>query len=119
MTNLEKLKKLIPTEHSYSDDELTALLVENNDDIYRTAAFVLRGIVAQIVSGSYSFSSGDVRIDKTRLVENYQKLIEEYETKSSDISQTPSSVDELWKTEIDRLSGLDITDYAEADNDNR
>jgi len=116
MTNLEKLKKLIPPDHSYTDAELLSLLAEN--DIYKAAAFILRGIVAQIVSGSYSFSSGDVRIDKTRLVENYQRLIEEYETKSLDTTQAPSSVDELWKTEIDRLSGLDTTNYAEVDDDN-
>lgn len=116
MTNLEKVKKLIPTDHGYTDDELNSLLTDNNDNVYKTAAFVLRGIVAQIVSGSYSFSTGDVRIDKSRLVDNYKLLIEEYETKAT-IGAAPSSVDELWKTEMDRLSGLDITDYADVESD--
>lgn len=116
MTNLEKVKKLIPTDHGYTDDELNSLLTDNNDNVYKTAAFVLRGIVAQIVSGSYSFSTGDVRIDKSRLVDNYRTLIEEYETKAT-LGSSPSSVDELWKTEIDRLSGLDITDYADVESD--
>lgn len=116
MTNLEKVKKLIPTDHGYTDDELNSLLTDNNDNVYKTAAFVLRGIVAQIVSGSYSFSTGDVRIDKTRLVDNYRTLIEEYETKAT-LGSSPSSVDELWKAKMDRLSGLDITDYADVESD--
>lgn len=116
MTNLEKVKKLIPTDHGYTDDELNSLLTDNNDNVYKTAAFVLRGIVAQIVSGSYSFSTGDVRIDKSRLVDNYRTLIEEYETKAT-LGSSPSSVDELWKTEMDRLSGIDITDYADVESD--
>lgn len=116
MTNLEKVKKLIPTDHGYTDDELNSLLADNNNNIYKTAAFVLRGIVAQIVSGAYSFSTGDVRIDKSRLVDNYRTLIEEYESKAT-IGADPSSVDELWKTEMDRLSGLDITDYADVESD--
>lgn len=116
MTNLEKVKKLIPTDHGYTDDELNSLLADNNNNIYKTAAFVLRGIVAQIVSGAYSFSTGDVRIDKSRLVDNYRTLIEEYESKAT-IGAGPSSVDELWKTEVDRLSGLDITDYADVESD--
>ena len=116
MTNLEKVKKLIPTDHGYTDDELNSLLADNNNNVYKTAAFVLRGIVAQIVSGSYSFSTGDVRIDKSRLVDNYKLLIEEYETKAT-LGSSPSSVDELWKTEVDRLSGLDITDYADVESD--
>lgn len=116
MTNLEKVKKLIPTDHGYTDDELNSLLTDNNDNVYKTAAFVLRGIVAQIVSGSYSFSTGDVRIDKSRLVDNYRTLIEEYETKAT-LGSSPSSVDELWKTEVDRLSGIDITNYADVESD--
>ena len=116
MTNLEKVKKLIPTDHGYTDDELNSLLTDNNNNVYKTAAFVLRGIVAQIVSGSYSFSTGDVRIDKSRLVDNYRTLIEEYESKAT-LGSSPSSVDELWKTEVDRLSGLDITDYADVESD--
>ena len=116
MTNLEKLKKLIPSDHGYTDIELESLLADNNDNVYKTAAFVLRGIVAQIVSGSYSFSTGDVRIDKSRLVDNYKLLIEEYETKAT-IGADPSSVDELWKTEVDRLSGIDTTDYADVESD--
>lgn len=118
MTNLSKLKKLIPSDHGYEDAELTELLSEYNNDIYKTAAFIMRGIVAQIVSGSYSFTSGDVRIDKTRLVENYQKLIVEYETKAETIGQAPSSVDELWGTKIDRVSGIDTTDYASVEIEN-
>jgi len=55
MTNLEKVKKLIPTDHGYTDDELNSLLTDNNNNVYKTAAFVLRGIVAQIVSGSLFF----------------------------------------------------------------
>ena len=116
MTNLEKVKKLIPTDHGYTDDELNSLLADNNNNVYKTAAFVLRGIVAQIVSGSYSFSTGDVRIDKSRLVDNYRTLIEEYESKAT-LGSSPSSVDELWKTEVDRLSGIDITDYADVESD--
>lgn len=116
MTNLEKVKKLIPTDHGYTDIELESLLADMNNNVYKTAAFVLRGIVAQIVSGSYSFSTGDVRIDKSRLVDNYRTLIEEYETKAT-LGSSPSSVDELWKTEMDRLSGLDITDYADVESD--
>ena len=116
MTNLEKVKKLIPADHSYTDDELNSLLADNNNNVYRVAAFVLRGIVAQIVSGAYSFSTGDVRIDKSRLVDNYKALIEEYETKAT-LGSFPSSVDELWKTEIDRLSGMDITGYADVESD--
>lgn len=116
MTNLEKVKKLIPTDHGYTDDELNSLLTDNNDNVYKTAAFVLRGIVAQIVSGSYSFSTGDVRIDKSRLVDNYRTLIEEYESKAT-LGSSPSSVDELWKTEVDRLSGIDITNYADVESD--
>lgn len=117
MTNLAKLKKLIPSDHGYADIELTELLADNGNDVYKTAAFVLRGLIAQIVSGSYSFSSGDVKIDKTKLVDNYQRLIAEYETKSIEVAQSPSSIDELWGTKIDRLSGLDRTDYAEADTE--
>ena len=116
MTNLEKVKKLIPTDHGYTDVELESLLADMNNNVYKTAAFVLRGIVAQIVSGSYSFSTGDVRIDKSRLVDNYRTLIEEYETKAT-LGSSPSSVDELWKTEMDRLSGIDITDYADVESD--
>jgi len=113
MTNLAKLKKLIPSDHGYTDIELTELLADNGNDVYKTAAFILRGLVAQIISGSYSFSSGDVKIDKTQLVGNYQKLIVEYEEKT----YAPSSTDELWKTKIDRLSGLDRTDYAGVDTE--
>ncbi len=116
MTNLERLKKLIPIDHNYTDIELNSLLADNNNNIYKVAAFILRGIVAQIVSGAYSFSTGDVRIDKSRLVDNYRTLIEEYETKAT-MEIKPSSVDELWKTGIDRLSGLDVTDYADVEND--
>ena len=116
MINLEKVKKLIPTDHGYTDIELESLLADMNNNVYKTAAFVLRGIVAQIVSGSYSFSTGDVRIDKSRLVDNYRTLIEEYETKAT-LGSSPSSVDELWKTEMDRLSGIDITDYADVESD--
>lgn len=116
MTNLEKVKKLIPTDHGYTDAELESLLVDNNNNVYTTAAFVLRGIVAQIVSGAYSFSTGDVRIDKSRLIDNYKLLIEEYETKAT-LGSAPSSVDELWKTRVDRLSGLDTTDYADVESD--
>ena len=116
MINLAKVKKLIPTDHGYTDIELESLLADMNNNVYKTAAFVLRGIVAQIVSGSYSFSTGDVRIDKSRLVDNYRTLIEEYETKAT-LGSSPSSVDELWKTEMDRLSGIDITDYADVESD--
>ena len=116
MTNLEKVKKLIPTDHGYTDDELNSLLADNNNNVYKTAAFVLRGIMAQIISGAYSFSTGDVRIDKSRLIDNYKLLIEEYETKAT-LGSAPSSVDELWDTNIDRLSGLDITDYADVESD--
>lgn len=111
MTDLEKLKKLLPADHSYTDDELNDLLVGSN--IYSAAAFVLRSIVAQIIAGTYSFSSGEVRIDKTALVENYKKLIEEYEANAKMIASPPSSTNQLWKTEIDRLSGADYTDYAD------
>lgn len=116
MTNLEKVKKLIPADHGYTDIELESLLADMNNNVYKTAAFVLRGIVAQIVSGSYSFSTGDVRIDKSRLVDNYRTLIEEYETKAT-LGSSPSSVDELWKTKVDRLSGIDTTDYADVESD--
>lgn len=117
MTNLAKLKKLIPSNHGYKDLELEELITDYNNDLYLTAAFILRGLVAQIVSGSYQFWSGDVKIDKTKLVDNYQKLIAEYEAKSIAVAQSPSSIDELWGTKIDRLSGLDRTDYAEADTE--
>jgi len=117
MTNLEKLKKLIPSNHGYKDLELEELITDYNNDLYLTAAFILRGLVAQIVSGSYQFWSGDVKIDKSKLVDNYQKLITEYEAKSTTVAQSPSSVDELWGTDIDRLSGYDSTEYAEADTE--
>lgn len=113
MTDLEKLKKLIPNDHGYTDEDLIDLLIDS--DIYKAAAFVLRGVVAQIVAGTYSFASGEVRIDKSKLVENYQRLIVEYEEKSN-ATRIPTSMDKLWETDIDRLSGEDNTDYAD-DND--
>lgn len=113
MTEIEKLKKLIPSDHGYSDTELTELLTDS--DIYKVSAFILRGIVAQIVAGTYSFASGEVRIDKSKLVENYQKLIAEYEEKSKSL-QSPVSTDKYWGIEVDRLSGENLTDYADEDD---
>lgn len=105
MTEIEKLKKLIPDDHGYTDAELLSLIEEYG--IYKAAVFVLRSVIVKIASGAYSFSSGDVRIDKSKLVDNYQKLIAEYE----DLSQSPVSVNEPWKTDMDYLSGVDRTDY--------
>lgn len=114
MTNLERLKKLIPSSSGYTDDELTAILSENNDSVYQAASEVIRGLCSQALSGAFVFWSGEVKIDKSKIIDNYMKLAEKYEEKAS---SAPSSQDELWGQDLDRLSGLDTTEYSDEDTE--
>ncbi len=114
MEKLARLKKLIPSDHGYSDPDLEALLSEQG--LYRAAAEVLRSMVAQIVAGTFRFTSGaqggGVTVDKSRLVDNYKTLITEYEEKAD--AATPPHDDSInWKADIDPITAEDFTRYAD------
>lgn len=114
MTNLERLKKLIPNSNGYTDQELSSILSENSGNVYQAAAEVIRGLCAQALAGSFQFWSGEVKVDKSKIIENYLLIADRYEEKAR---SSPVSQDELWGENIDRLSSVDLTDYSKEDKE--
>ena len=114
MTNLERLKKLIPSSHDYTDPDLTAILTGNKNNVYKAAAEVIRGLCSQALAGSFQFWSGEVKVDKSKIIENYLMLADSYETRATN---APASQDELWGDSIDKVSGVDRTNYSEEDTE--
>ena len=114
MTNLERLKKLIPSSHSYTESELTAILTSNGNNAYQAAAEIIRGLCSQALAGSFQFWSGEVKVDKSKIIENYLMLADNYETRATN---APASQDELWGDGIDKVSSVDRTNYSEEDVD--
>lgn len=104
--------EILATTYSYyalSDADLTTILgVDGN--FFRAWANVLR-VLASDAAKFFAWSSGDEKVDKSKVCANFLKLAENLDKRAT---SSPASGMEFWKTEEEDYGGLldiDETDY--------
>ena len=98
-----------------SDDEVTAALALNSDNVYGAAADLCRGIAANAAKSAiaYSILSADFKVDKKRVPDYYLALANKYDAKAelaADIDSTDSPFVD-WGLLVSNVDGRDDTDY--------
>lgn len=75
------------TDYLLSDEDISALLEQNGDDVWLAAADGCRVLAARVVSSAYSVSigSGAISVNKTQLVSHWLELAKKYEARSAGI----------------------------------
>jgi hypothetical protein len=99
-----------------SEDEITAALALNSNDVYGAAADCCRAIAASAAKSAIAWSAlaGELSIDKTNIPKYFLKLALDYDAKVGLNDTTDYTVD--WSVKINRIDGKDDSDYTDTDN---
>jgi len=99
-----------------SDNEVTAALALNSNDVYGAAADACRAIAASAAKSAIAWSAlaGELSIDKSNVPKWFLKLAEEYSAKVGLNDTADYTVD--WSVKINRIDGKDDSDYTDANN---
>lgn len=82
---LKKLRRLCGGADEYTDEELTELLTEQEDDVY-AAAFEVWTMRAASAAGMYDFSADGGEYKRSQLYERYCQMAERCREKSPRLS---------------------------------
>ena len=116
-TNLAVIKAQVYSYYAFSDVDLTEILTEESSNILMAAARCLRTLAAD-AARFFVFSSGDEKVDKSKICANFLRVAQSWETKAKSI---PASAAEHWKVELKDfgdLEKIDLTTYLDDEIDN-
>lgn len=104
------IKAQVYSYYALSDVDLAEVLTEESDNILMAAARCLR-ILAANAARFFTWTSGDERVDKSKVCANFLRVAQSWETKAKSI---PASAAEHWKVELEDfgdLEEIDLTTY--------